>query len=349
MADGQAETVGAEMDERVSIVIPNWNGRDLLLACLASLERQSFMAFRTYVVDNGSQDGSVEAVRDRFPAVEILALPENRGFAEAMNRGFALGRGTYLVALNNDTTMEPDWLATLVAVLDARREIDFAASLLLCDDDRSVIDCVGDGYGWAGLSFKIGDHARHTGQYREPFEILSACAAAAIYRREVIEALGGYDPAFFAYMEDVDLSLRARLAGFRCFAIPAAVVYHVGSASTGGDTSAFSVRQTARNMIFILAKTIPAPLVVPMLPVVVAGQTALLIVCLTTRRFPGLRRNLRAYAQGLAAGLRGLPGMLARRRAVQAGRSVSVLAFARMLRLAAAQKRQASPQPTVWP
>lgn len=333
--------------ERVSIVIPNWNGRNLLLACLSSLEKQTYSDHRVYVVDNGSVDGSVAAVREKFPRIDILSLQGNLGFATAMNAGFARAKGTYLVALNNDTTVAADWLEILVGTMEARPDIGFAASMLVCDDDPTVIDCVGDGYGWAGLSFKIADRQPLVGQYGEPFEILSACAAAAIYRRSVIEVVGGYDDDFFAYLEDVDLSLRARLAGFRCYAIPKAIVRHVGSASTGGDSSAFSIRMTARNMVFLLAKTVPAPLALMMVPVVALAQAALLTVCLTTSRYRGLRRNLPAYAQGLSAGLRGVPKMLRKRRAIRAVRRISLGDFARMLARSQAQRR-ARGTPPAW-
>ncbi|MCW6511347.1 glycosyltransferase family 2 protein [Lichenifustis flavocetrariae] len=336
------------MHESVSIVIPNWNGRDLLLACLHSLEKQVYRDHRVYVVDNGSSDGSVAAVTAEFPEVVLISLPENLGFARAMNIGFARCAGAYLVALNNDTTVDVNWLKALMSVMERCPEIDFAVSMILCHDDPAIIDCIGDGFGWAGLSFKIADRAPYSDQFDEPFEVLSACAAAAIYRRQVIEATGGFDESFFAYMEDVDLSLRARLAGFRCFAIPAAVVHHVGSASTGGDTSAFSIRMTAKNLIFVLGKTIPSPLVFLMLPLVVAAQILLLFLCLTTSRFPGLRRNLGAYASGLRAGFHGLPEMLRKRAAVQTQRKITVAAFARMIRLSEAQKRTSMPQAIRW-
>lgn len=338
----------AVVPESVSIVIPNWNGRQLLLDCLASLKTQTYSDYRTYVVDNGSADGSVAMIETLFPEVVVIALPHNLGFAAAMNIGFRRCAGQYLIALNNDTTVAPDWLQVLVGTMAARPEIDFAASMILCHDDRSIIDCIGDGYGWAGLPFKIGDRRMVAEQYREPFEVLSACAAASIYRRRVVDAVGGFDDDFFAYLEDIDLSLRARLAGFRCFAIPDAVVYHVGSASTGGDSSAFSIRMTAKNMIFVLAKTVPAPLVFQMLPVVVAGQVALLSLCFTTGRYQGLRRHLRAYVQGLGEGLRGLPAMLRKRGAVQARRRISPREFGRMLRLSQAQRREGQPGMLFW-
>ena len=336
------------MSESVSIVIPNWNGCRLLIDCLRSLSRQVYEDYRIYVVDNGSTDGSVAAVEAAFPHVVMIALPENLGFAAAMNIGFSRCEGRFLVALNNDTTVAETWLQVLVATLTARPEIDFAASMILCHDDPSVIDCIGDGYGWAGLSFKIGDRHAVGGCRGQPFEILSACAAAAIYRREVIAAVGGFDEAFFAYMEDVDLSLRARLAGYRCFAVPSAVVLHIGSASTGGDCSAFSIRMTARNMIFLLIKTIPAPILAFMLPVVVVGQVALLGLCLTTGRYPGLRRHLGAYATGLGEGLRGIPMMMRKRSAVQASRRITVSAFVRMMRLSQAQGRNPTPRRLSW-
>lgn len=318
------------MSERVCVVIPNWNGRHLLTGCLLSLRRQTFRDFAVTVVDNGSTDGSVDLLRSDFPEVRVVAHTENLGFSAAMNAGIAAGTGQYVVALNNDTEVDPDWLAELVGAMDAHPEAGFGASKLLDYRDRSVIDTVGDGYSATGLAYKIGSRQKDR-PGREPFEVFGACAAASIYRRAMLDEIGGFDVDFFAYMEDVDLSIRARLAGYRCIGVPTAVVYHMGAASSGGTASAFSVRLTIRNLIAILIKDIPAPLLPRFVATATAIQAGAVLHSLLTGRRPWLRRNLPAYGRGLLDAARTAPAMLRKRRAVQRLRRISARDFARLM------------------
>lgn len=336
------------MVERVSIVIPNWNGWGVLEPCLRSLRNQRFRDYRVYVVDNNSQDGSVAKVRACFPEVELIALPENRGFSAAVNMGIRASRGDFVVALNNDTVADPGWLEVLVGTMESRPEMSFGASMLLSYREPDVIDSIGDGYSRFGLGFKIGVHRRNAGQYREPFEVFGACAAASIYRRSMLDEVGLFDEDFFAYMEDIDLSIRARMAGHRCLAIPGAIVYHIGSASNGGDTSPFSISMTAKNILFILFKDIPGPLLLQVIPLAFAAQVALVFLCLTTRRYPGLRRNLKAYGKGLLAGFGGAAIMLGKRGGVQRSRRISAAELSRLISLSELQRRETAPARLSW-
>lgn len=336
------------MIERVSIVIPNWNGWRFLEPCLDSLRRQSYRDFRVFVVDNNSHDGSIEHVRALFPEVEAIALQENRGFSAGVNAGIRASQGEFVVALNNDTVADPLWLEVLVKTMDTHPEMGFGASMLLSYREPDVIDCIGDGYSRTGLGFKIGVHRQNLGQYREPFEVFGACAAASIYRRAVLDEVGLFDEDFFAYMEDIDLSIRARMAGHRCLAVPGAIVYHIGSASNGGDTSPFSISMTAKNVLFILFKDIPAPLLLQMAPLAIAAQVALVFLCLTTDKYPGLRRNLKAYGKGLLAGFRGASLMLGKRREVRRLRRVSSRELSKLIALSEMQRKETSPARSTW-
>lgn len=317
--------------EKVSVVIPNWNGERWLRPCLDALRRQSFKDFAAYIVDNGSQDGSLALLRREYPEVHIVALPENRGFSAAMNAGIKASGGAYIAALNNDTEADPDWLAALVDILDRRPDVGFCASKILDFADRSIIDTVGDSYTRLGIAFKLGARQRDCGQFAEVFEVFGACAAAAIYRRTMLADIGLFDEDFFCYMEDVDLCVRARLAGYRCLSVPNAIVYHVGSASSGGGASAFVVRMMTKNIFNVLLKDIPAPLLFLMLPLTVCALFGELMVSLTTPRYPWLRRNLRAYFSGLAAAIGHAPGMLRKRRDVRASRRINSMEFLRQL------------------
>jgi GT2 family glycosyltransferase len=336
------------VSERVSIVIPNWNGWRFLEPCLDSLRRQTYRDFRVFVVDNNSQDGSVERLRAQFPEVETIALNENRGFSAGVNAGIRASHGEFVVALNNDTVADPSWLDILIKAMDAHPEMGFGASMLLSYREPDVIDSIGDGYSRTGLGFKIGVHRRNLGQYRDPFEVFGACAAASIYRRVVLDEVGLFDEDFFAYMEDIDLSIRARMAGHRCLAVPGAIVYHIGSASNGGDTSPFSISMTAKNILFILFKNIPAPLLLQMAPLAFAAQAALVFMCLTTNKYPGLRRNLRAYGKGLLAGFRGAALMLGKRRDVQRSRRISSSELSKLIALSETQRKELEPARLSW-
>jgi hypothetical protein len=333
------ESPNTEEMERVAVIIPNWNGKRFLVPCLASLRAQTFTDFAVYVVDNGSTDGSVDLVRSQFPEVRVVGLPGNQGFSAAINAGIANSRGEYVAALNNDTEADPRWLEELVTILDARPEIGFCASKVLDYSDRGVIDSFGDGYRRTGVAFKFGELERDSGQFAEPLDVFSACAAASIYRRSMLADIGTFDEDFFCYLEDVDLGIRAQLAGYRCLAVPSARVFHIGSASTGGDMSEFSLRMTAKNIVNILLKDIPGPLLLQMIPLVVAGQTVMILESLLTNRRPKLRKHLRGYLQGLVAALRQAPAMLRKRPSVQKCRRITVSQFADLVARSEAQKR----------
>lgn len=324
--------------ERVAVIIPNWNGKRFLDACLASLRRQTFRDFVTYMVDNGSADDSIAFVEANYPEVRIVRHADNLGFSVAINAGIRASSGQYIAALNNDTEVDPDWLQELVKTLDTRPDIGLCASKVLDFADRGVIDSFGDGYGRHGIAFKIGTLARDKGQFDTPIEVLSPCAAASIYRRSMLDDIGLFDEDFFCYMEDVDLGIRAMLGGYKCLVVPTARVYHIGSASTGGGLSAFSLRMTAKNFPHVLCKNIPSSLLWKILPMVVAGQIFLILETLVGRR-PKMRKNFASYWHGLWQALRELPAMLHKRREIQARRRISPGDFYKLIQRAEAQKR----------
>lgn len=330
--------------ERVAVIIPNWNGSAILGGCLESLRLQTFRDFVTYVVDNGSTDDSVAMVRSRFPEVVLLVNERNLGFSAAMNIGIAQSRGAYVVALNNDTEVDPAWLGELVGAMDGHASAGFATSKILDFNDRARIDTVGDGYGFAGIAYKIGSRQADTLSASEPFEVFGASGAASIYRRGMLDTIGVFDPDFFAYMEDVDLSIRARLAGHECLSVPTAVVYHMGAATTGGSSSAFSVRLTTRNVYAVIVKDMPGPLLPLVLVCTIGAQAGAVGLSLFTGRLPWLRRHLRAYGVGLREAILELPANLRKRREVRSTRRISWLQFWRLM-IASARLRRAFASP----
>ena len=327
--------------ERVAVIIPNWNGLRFLDACLLSLRRQDFKDFVTYVVDNGSVDESVEHLITHYPEVRIVRHAENLGFSTAINAGIRASSGQYIAALNNDTEVDPAWLAELVKVLDARPEIGFCASKILDFTDRNVIDSFGDGYGLHGIAFKNGSLAHDDERFSQPVEVFSACAAASIYRRSMLNDIGMFDDDFFCYMEDVDLGIRARLAGYRCLAVATARIYHIGSASTGGDMSEFSLRMTAKNFIHVIIKNVPIGALPIFLPAVLLGQIVIVGSAYMGQR-KTMRKNIAGYWRGLTLAMQEQHTMWGKRRAIQAHRRIGSYAFLKLVWLSMRQRRALS-------
>lgn len=326
------------MAERVSVIIPNWNGARFLPVCLGSLQRQTWRDFVTYVVDNGSVDASLELLRRDHPEVSVVGLPTNLGFSAAMNAGITASKGEIVVALNNDTEVDSRWLEELVRALDAHPRVGSCASKVLAFTQRTEIDSFGDGYTRYGLAFKVGSRSIDDGRFARTETVFSACAAAAAYRRTMLDEIGNFDEDFFCYMEDVDLGLRAQLAGFGCVAVPTAIVYHIGAASTGGGPTEFSVRMTTKNLFNVLIKNMPWPLLLAMLPLSLAAQAVLLTRALLRPGDAALRPHLGGYWRGLVAAIRHAPAMLRKRRDVQRLRRISTRELVRLIRASERQR-----------
>jgi len=240
---------------RVSVVIPTWNGADLLAHALRSLAGQSFRDFDVVVVDNASTDGTLTMLAHDHPRVHVVRMNENVGFAAAVNAGIRATNTEIVALLNNDTEAHPDWLASLVRTLDDDAEVGSCASKMLDFHDRTRIDSAGDRL---GIFASQRGHGEADGpDFAEPVDVLSASAGAAAYRRSLFDEVGPFDERYFAYFEDVDLGVRARLAGWRCRYVPDAVVYHVGSASSRRMSErAFYLR--SRNAMILGFQYLPA-------------------------------------------------------------------------------------------
>lgn len=239
---------------RVAVVIPNWNGAEFLPETLDGLRRQTLHDFETILVDNASTDGSVESVRASYPEVRCIRLDENRGFAGAVNVGIEASSGEFVVLLNNDAVPEPTWLEALVAALEKDPRAGSCASRVLSYADPSVIDSAGDQLGI--FPSQIGNGSKDGRKFRTAGLVLTACACAAAYRRSLFEEIGTFDERFFAYMEDVDIGLRAQFAGYDCRYVPEAVVLHHGS-MTGNRLPDFKFYLHMRNALFIFFQYMP--------------------------------------------------------------------------------------------
>ena len=329
---------------RVSVVIPNWNGGHWLDPCLDALETQTFRDFEVVVVDNGSTDDSLDRLRRRRDAgalaLRLVELSENVGFAAGINAGIATCTVEYIAALNNDTEPCAGWLSALVAALDAHPAAGSAASAMLCLAEPDRIDTIGDGYRWDGRAYKIGTGSPASRIPAEPFQVFGACAGAALYRRRMLDEIGLFDERYFAYMEDVDLALRARLAGWTCLCVPKAVVLHAGSGSSGGGMSDFSVRLTTKNIYATILKSVPAPLTPVVLLASVATLAGGMLTAAIFDRPRWMRPRIGAVVSGMRAAVREAPAMLATRARTQATRRLSTLAFIRLLMESAALRRR---------
>jgi GT2 family glycosyltransferase len=311
---------------RVTVVVPNWNGERFLEVCLGTLRAQTFRDFETVVVDNGSSDASTGLVARDFSEVRVISLGENLGFSAAVNAGIRASEAELVALLNNDTEVDSGWLAALVRTADDHPEAGLFASKLVDYRDRRLLDGAGDAVRRSGLPYRLGHGEIDRGQFESEAFVFSACAAAALYRREMLNDIGLFDEDFFSNCEDWDVGFRAQLAGYRCVYVPGSVVYHIGSASTGGQKSALNTRLGARNGINVLVKNLPATLIGKTLPFILAGQISRLAI---TALSPGL---LRAYLSGLVGAGRLLPSMLEKRREIQKHRRVPDDYVIRLLR-----------------
>jgi GT2 family glycosyltransferase len=298
----------------ISVVIVTWNGREHLEACLTAVAAQQDVEPETILVDNASTDGTVDFVRARFPWVRVIALDTNRGFAGGNNAGAREARGPVLAFLNNDTVAAPHWLSRLVAALDETRRVALATSRIVYMHPSGVIDSAGDGMTRAGGAFKR-LHGAPAALAEESREVFGACGAAFAVPKQVFDELGGFDEDFFASHEDVDLSYRARLRGYRCWYEAAAVVEHRGSA-TLGRVSTFAVYHGQRNLEWAYFKNTPTPLLLRTLADHLVYDLA---AAAHFTRLGLLGTFLRAKLAALAA----LPSVLRKRAVVQAGRTAS--------------------------
>ncbi len=302
----------------VSVVIPNWNGAHHLVTCLDSLGRQTYPNFEIILVDNGSTDRSVALVRERYPAVRLLVLPENQGFAGAVNAGIRdLAQGEIIALLNNDTEVDPGWLAALQDALARYPKAGIAASKILLFDRRDTFHSAGDTFGVDGMPVNRGVWQRDVGQFAHEELIFGGCGGAVAYRRALLDEVGLFDRNLGSYCEDVDLNWRAQLAGWQCVYVPQAIVYHKVSATGGGAISSYYV---GRNVLWVLARDYPTALWRRHWRDILRRQAQVTVEALRAWRGTAARARLR----GQAAGLWGMVSIWLRQRpAVQQTRRVS--------------------------
>lgn len=261
---------GMKNHVHVSIVIPNYNGENYIKGCLDSIKAQDFLGYEIIVVDDASTDDSLK-ILEAYPEVQVLVNEENLGFAASVNRGIRASVGTYVLLLNNDVELTPSFLKNIIRTAEPA-DVFGVSSRMIRFNERDKIDDAGDQYNIFGWGYKRGDGAPLF-SFAGREEVFSVCAGAGLYKRKVFGEIGLFDERFFAYMEDMDISYRARIYGYRNMYEPSAMCYHVGSATTAGGErySPFKVKLSARNNVYLIYKNMPLPQILLNSPFLAAG------------------------------------------------------------------------------
>jgi GT2 family glycosyltransferase len=303
--------LSARMPRSAAVVIPCWNGRRWLDGCLESVQAQTRPPDELIVVDNGSTDGSPGHVRERFLDARVVELGRNTGFAGGANAGLRAAGSEVVALVNQDVRLAPDWLERACAALDAEPRAASVATKMLDLGDPSLIYDAGDVLRRDGACEQRGRFTRDDGRFDEPGEVFGACAGAALYRREAVLELGGFDERFFLYLEDADLALRLRLAGWTCVYEPA-VALHAGEGSSAPPERPVHA-WAERNTLLLVARAFPWR----WLPLVAWRQGGWAWHALRAGR-------LGAHARGALSAVPLLPAMWRERRALRESAGVPV-------------------------
>ena len=241
-------------EKAITVIIPNYNGLKFMEPCMAALEKQTCKDFELLVVDNGSEDGSVEWLKER--GIPSIFLETNTGFTGAVNVGIQAAETPFVLLLNNDTEVEPEYVGQLLKAIRRSDKIFAVNGKMVQMYDKELMDDAGDMYSLMGWAYQRGVGRSSSGYNRE-CEVFSACAAGAIYRRDVFEKIGYFDEMHFCYLEDIDICYRAKIFGYHNRYCPTAVMYHAGSATSGSRYNEFKVKLAARNNVYLNYKNMP--------------------------------------------------------------------------------------------
>jgi GT2 family glycosyltransferase len=295
----------------LAVIVPNWNGARWLRGCLRSLARQSRPPAELIIVDNGSTDGSLELAAELAPHAHVIALGRNTGFAHAANRGLAATDASAVALINTDVELDPDWLERTAAALERDPSLAAVGCKMVDLADRGRLYDAGDVLRRDGVCEQRGRFERDDGRYDDAGPVFAACAGAALYRRAAVLAVGGFDERFFAYLEDVDLGLRLRLAGWRCHYEPVVAAHASGGSSWQLERPVAA--WVERNTLLLVLKAFP----LRWAPLVAYRQAGWAWHALRERR-------LRAHLRGAVAAGPLVPGMLRDRRRLRRAARVSI-------------------------
>lgn len=258
--------------EKITVVIPNYNGIKYLNDCLDSLYKQEpdTPEYQVLVVDNGSADDSVKVAREAFPDTRFIQLEENTGFCHAVNVGILESKSEYVLLLNNDTKVKSGFIKALYDAIVSDENIFSVSAQMLMWDKPELIDDAGDRYSVLGWSYSRGK-GKLAVNYEKACDVFSACGGAVIYRRVLLDKVGLFDEAHFAYLEDLDIGYRAKILGYRNCYTPEAKVLHYGSASTGSRYNEKKTVLAASNNMYVIYKNMPLLQLILNLPFILLG------------------------------------------------------------------------------
>lgn len=280
---------------KTTVVIPNYNGIKYIDGCLRSLYKGSVHP-EIILVDNGSTDGSLSLVKEKYPLVKVIEFAENTGFSKAVNAGIRMARTEYVLLLNNDTVSGQEMTACLEKAMDDDPGIFSAGAKMISLHDRNKLDGAGDFYCALGWAYARGKD-KPVDSYDKEGRIFSACAGAAIYRRGLFDKIGYFDENHFAYLEDIDIGYRANIYGYPNKYAPEAEVFHAGSAVSGSRHNEFKVKLSARNSIYLIYKNMPFLQIIINFPLLLAGYLIKFL-------FFSLKGMGGAYGKGLLEGIK---------------------------------------------
>lgn len=282
---------------QITVIIPNYKGINFIEECLGSLyaQEKGTPDFEVLVVDNASADGSVALIRERFPRTRLICLESNTGFCHAVNVGIQNSDSPFVLLLNNDTKVYPDFVKKLYACMKHKSVFSVSACMLMWDRPE-LIDDAGDEYCLLGWAYGRGK-GREAAQYARRKRVFSACGGAALYRRDLLLEIGLFDENHFAYLEDLDLGYRARIHGYENLYEPGAKVIHYGSASTGSRYNEWKTRRAAANNVYVIFKNMPLVQLIINLPFLLVGFL-IKFLFFVKKKMGGL------YLKGLLDGIR---------------------------------------------
>lgn len=318
--------MNTQKSSKVAVVIVNWNSGDLLSQCVSTLQKQTYPIWQIVIVDNASTDDSLQRVvkNANLDQINIIKLTENVGFAAGNNCALNyLQEADWVALINPDAFAEPSWLENLMTAALQNPQYHFFASRMLTDHNNAILDGVGDTYHTCGFVRRRGYRKTANGNYLSNEEVFSPCAAAALYRNDILKAVRGFDEEYFCYIEDVDLGFRLRLAGYRCLYVANAVVEHVGSAVTG-LRSDFSVYHGHRNLVWTYVKNMPGFLFYYYLPQHILFNLVSIFII-------SKRGQSKTILKAKWDAIKKLPSVWKMRRKIQANRQASVKSIYQVL------------------
>lgn len=302
---------------KVSVIIPNWNGVQLLKTCLTSLQKQTFRNSEVIVVDNGSTDGSVTFIKKNFPKVKIIKLSRNTGFAHAVNLGIKKAIGEMVILVNNDTEIDKDCLGALVSCANEHPEVSFIAAKVLNFYKRGIIDSAGDYITEVGHADNIGRGKKDGEEYSKAGPVFLATGGGCLIKKEAFTKVGFFDEDYFMYFEDVDWCLRAQLQGYKGWYQPKAKIYHIHKA-TASKFGNFIEYLQFRNMTMTVLKDFPKGLLVHRL-----NWLRIIWVNLNTIRFFAVKGYFKEALWAQAYIFLNLRKILSKRKTIQSTKKVS--------------------------